>query len=233
MKMLPRRNKPGENGGSDGRTARDGGLPVTATALRGPSVRPVVKIEAPCWAQLLAYAQECPAEISGLADVRVDDKHQLVVTNPDIMPQAVSSVSTEITAASLADYVESCIEKGRDLSSRLCLWHSHYQMQPFLSSTDKSTIADLLGYSPWWLVLVINARGEVRAFVAVSAPFPLLVEVEVEVCPSAAEAEAARAEIAQKVTRGRQYYSGTYGCSYHGRQDGDTTGRNGGSHGDA
>lgn len=193
--------------------------------LRGP----VVKLQADCCAKMLAYAKFCGKEISGFAQVRVENG-ELVVSDPDIMRQAVTWASSDISAATMADYLQDCVAAGRDINLRRCWWHSHAEMSPFLSRIDVSTLGrDLLINAPWWVAVVVNRRGEMKAWLATAEPVFSLQPLDIEICLTPAENEEIRREVADKVKFGREErYYGAYRASDrddgHG-QDRDATGR--------
>ena len=173
---------------------------------------PVLAIKAECLVKLFAYVEECSGEISGFGTISVDpDTNTLLLEDVSILPQRISSVSVDIDANDIADFLVEEIAKGNDPNKLRVWWHSHAEMPVFFSSTDIHTIENSLTQAPWLVSLVVNKKGEMKAAFTIYDPVKIWIDdipVKVHVEPNIREE--VRADIAKYVTKIYTYtYDGT------------------------
>jgi hypothetical protein len=169
-------------------------------------------IEPACLARLLAYAQECDAEISGFGSVRVDaDRRTFVLEDVRILRQRVTRASVDIEAADVADFLADYVANGGDANHLRCWWHSHFDMQTFHSSIDSDTLENALADAPWIVSLVVNRAGEMKASLVIHDPVSIWIDdLPVSVYVEPELRARVQAEIAELVSRGwAGYHTGT------------------------
>lgn len=173
-------------------------------------VAPRLFIEHGAWLTLQRYVGISPVEINGFAYVSLFGTGFQVKSAEDVFitRQTVDIASAHVDGRTFARAVDRAAQADRQDQLRL-QWHSHVNGDAYFSATDLGTINS---YGPagmeWFLSVVMNKRGEIRARVDQFLPFRTGCEIAVEVYSLDGEAsqDAAQQEFDQLVTvRERQF----------------------------
>ena len=135
------------------------------------------------WKRVLDYAQasydKFQAEVGGFLIATKDKDNDIILSHPEILEQTVTSGTTEMDKAAIADYyVKSAMKHGNDV--RFVWWHSHANMGAFWSGTDTSTMEDYSS-GDWSAFLVVNIRGEYKFRICVWNPIEAHEDTELKV----------------------------------------------------
>jgi len=123
--------------------------------------------------RLRAYVLAIDTEISFLGKI---DKKDDVLTISDIalLKQESTYGSTILDQEALGQFYNELMDKGEDPSSWKAWIHSHARMETFFSTKDLETIESFDLEVPtdnWFLSVVVNHAGGVRARIDVFSPF--------------------------------------------------------------
>lgn len=160
-----------------------------------------VRITADAFRKIRGYIKLCPTEVSGFGKVKTE-ADGLLITDVFLIPQKVSSVTTELDPQALYDAVNAASQQGEDTSEWGLWFHSHVNMVARMSSVDTDTI-DLLGSSTPLISLVMNKSGEYECRVDFYEPFRMTlrdVKVEVVYEPDDSLMEECKKELQENVT---------------------------------
>lgn len=160
-----------------------------------------VKVTAETYKRMRAYVKLCTQEISGFGIVNLTEEGFLI-TDAFLIKQKVTGASTEMDPQALFDAVQDEAALGKDTSAWGCWFHSHVDMDAFMSARDLRTIEMLSAETPL-ISIVMNKRGEYECRVDFYKPFRMTVTgVELEVVnePTDAMVEECRKEMEEKVT---------------------------------
>lgn len=162
---------------------------------------PVVHMTFEAKNKLDLYLACCDEEISGLGRVaKIGSK--FVITDIILLPQEVSSSSTDLDEKELDEFILTEIEEGRNPGDLKVWWHSHVNMSCFWSGTDAETIETFK--NDWFISIVGNKSGIYRARLDLFEPFRYCFDeltLAIMVPPMPEMKEAVEAEIKEKVKR--------------------------------
>ena len=108
------------------------------------------------------YVELADGEISGFGTVMENDGN-ILIDDVFIFEQESSHASTEMESETLSKFITDLIAEGKEeMLPRIRLWwHSHANMSPFWSGTDKDTSREFVN-APWFISLVANKKNEYR-----------------------------------------------------------------------
>ncbi len=123
--------------------------------------------------RLRAYVLAIDTEISFLGKI---DRKDDVITISDIalLKQESTYGSTVLDQEALGQFYNELMDKGEDPSPWKAWIHSHARMDTFFSGKDEETIESFDLEVPtdnWFLSIVVNHAGSVRARIDVFSPF--------------------------------------------------------------
>ena len=153
--------------------------------------------------QLWAYTTAAPGEISGIGEVDVHEHHLTIQQPLHILRQECSMGSTELDLDALADLITDYHEHGKNHEALRFWFHSHGEFGAFFSSTDDATIKQLTATLPVLVAGVVNVAGEASwriIYHGISVDWSDRIPGPK---PSAAEIDAVRPIIAERVTTSR------------------------------
>ena len=132
--------------------------------------------------KMMAYVKACETEITGFFDVEFDrELNAFAVTKVyDLMEQRAGDAHVEIGEEAVSEFNLQLIKQGAERLPR-GWWHSHVDMQTFLSAVDNDNIESLRNES-FVVALVLNKDQKIFAAVKMFEPFDFnLDELEVEI----------------------------------------------------
>lgn len=132
--------------------------------------------------KMMSYTKACDTEITGFADTEFDKElNAFVITKVyDLLEQTAGGAHVNIDEEIVSDFNLQLIKQGAERLPN-CWWHSHVDMETFLSGIDDDNIESLRNDS-FILALVFNKSQKVFAAVKMFQPFDLqLDELEVEI----------------------------------------------------
>ena len=113
-------------------------------------------------------------EITGLG--LVDIKNNIArVYDVFLVKQIVSGASCELDEVGICELVDKLIAEGKNPKHLRFWWHSHANMGVNWSNTDEDT-GEKFGGNTFFLSLVINHKGEMRARINVYNPIKLMLD---------------------------------------------------------
>jgi hypothetical protein len=153
--------------------------------------------------KIRAYVDNCKEEISGLGRIVLNEnKDAFIVSDVEILEQSVGPTHAALTAPTLAKFQAQKVKKKESLKEYCFWWHSHAAMDAFFSGTDTGTIAGSTEF-PYLVSYVTNHKGAHKARFDILNPFPMTVElqIEIEAPPTDADLiERCKEEIEEKIT---------------------------------
>jgi len=171
---------------------------------------PTIYIDFMAKNKLDLYIGCCDEEISGLGKVeKVNGK--FFIKDIILLPQEVTSSSTDLDEKALDEFTLEMIEKGESLLNYKLWWHSHVNMSTFWSGTDTGTIEKFR--NGWFLSIVGNKSGSYKTRLDLFDPFRYHfddLDLSVIVPPIPEMKEMIEAEIKEKVKR-KVYSPTTWG----------------------
>ncbi len=145
-----------------------------------PLPLPRLVLQTDLLAILQAYIDAADGEISGLGQIEIVNDTDFAVTALHLLNQLVTSGSTELDAAAIADFMEVAMDTGMDLESIKLWWHSHGHGSVFWSTTDETAIANLSN-AGWMLSIVGNKRNEYLARLDIYVPVHVRIDLPVNI----------------------------------------------------
>jgi hypothetical protein len=178
--------------------------PLTVPSTNDTVVAPQLLLEQSALDMIMAYVNT-PAgtEINGFAYVKklADSNVYYVATADDVFitEQTVTVGSAHASGKGYGLALDRALDEGRDDDLRL-QWHSH-PSDVYFSPTDRTNIEDFGRTAEWFISLVTNRQGELRARFDSFRPVRIGVEIEVAAYRVATPAmiERARADVAALV----------------------------------
>jgi len=155
------------------------------------------------WRRLQTYVQLCPIEISGFGVIERVNEHVFSLADVFIFEQEASDVHVTVSDEVMHRRLYQLDQAGLKLSTIRFQWHSHVNMEAYMSNVDEVNIDGYPG--DWMISVVVNKRGDFEARLDVLKPLRLTIPVEVVVMiePDEAISNELRAEIAEKVKTGK------------------------------
>lgn len=191
-----------------------------------PKMKVVIPFE--MYQKLIAYVDVCDTEITGFFDVEyVKEKNIFLVTKVyDLLEQEAGGADVQMDEESVSAFNLELIKQGVEQLPR-GWWHSHVNMDAFLSGTDEATL-EYLENDSFIVALVANKKHIMKAKVRVFNPYKFEIEnvpVEIRLADNDLEEEA-RKEIEKKVKT--RFVQGWNNKDWKGKQqdfgDSDTNG---------
>lgn len=141
-----------------------------------------VKVNPQVWNKLMFWAHnEKGLEVSGMGVVASQhlSEGNIEVSDIHMLPQANSSVYTEMDDEAMNKYYEECYAKEMAIGEFGCVWlHTHPGNSCQPSSTDETTFKDTFKRHPWALMLILGQSGDMYG--RIKSNFPRI-EQEVDV----------------------------------------------------
>lgn len=168
---------------------------VTATRY------PRIQIDQELLAQIHAYAQAAPGEITLLGASDYDERRNVFNIRRVFLPkQTCTSSYTEVDAEGMAEAMMEAMT--HDLTLNVWL-HSHGSMAVFYSSTDVRTIESAFAQADRVVSLVVNRAGDMLARLTQFKPIRLEIDnVPITIGASSQVEQAIREEVEAKVKQG-------------------------------
>lgn len=185
--------------------------PLTAPTTDDTVVAPQLLLEQSALDMIAAYVNTAPGtEISGFAYVSKlpGTNVYYVATANDVFitKQLVTAGSAHVDGDAYALALDRAMNEERDDDLRL-QWHSH-PSDVYFSPTDRTNIEVFGQTAEWFISLVTNRQGELRARFDSFRPARIGVEIEVSVyrVASSAMAERARTDVAALVHQPKPFF---------------------------
>lgn len=133
--------------------------------------KPLLVIPLENYRRIMGYAKVCDSEVSGFMEVEASSEfNQITITKVyPLLPQEAGGADVEIDEDTVGDFNLELIKQGVKQLPR-GFWHSHVDMQTFLSGTDVDTL-DLFANNSFFLSVVVNKKESLHARLKVFAPF--------------------------------------------------------------
>lgn len=149
--------------------------------------------------KMLQYAKAVESEISGLADVDWDEKHEkFTVGEVYLLKQEANNVNVAIVEGAADELMIELIQKGQIQSPRLW-WHSHYNFEAFFSWVDQATLEERAKLSQtFYVAICINQMGHLKCDVVVNTPKKIIYR-DIKIKIDTPIPQAIKDEVAQKV----------------------------------
>lgn len=162
--------------------------------------------------RLRAYVLAIDTEISFLGKIdRKDDT--ITISDIALLKQKSTYGSTILDQEALGQFYNDLMDKGEDPSPWKAWIHSHARMSTFFSGKDEETIESFDLEHPvdnWFLSVVVNHTGDLRARIDVFSPFRHTIEKlswDI-VFTNSLLSEQVKREIDEKVTTIEYHYNG-------------------------
>ena len=121
-----------------------------------------------CWLKLQYFCHAGDTEIGGFGISAADDP--LYIQDFATVMQATTCVSVEFSDNAVADYFDSCVDRGLKPQQFARVWlHTHPGDSPEPSSVDERTFADVFGKCDWSLMFILSRTGRTYARLGCSA----------------------------------------------------------------
>lgn len=140
------------------------------------SDKPFLVIPLDSYRKIMAYVANCETEITGFFDVEWnDEKGAFLVTKVyDLLKQDASGAHVEVDEEKISEFNLELIKQGAEQLPR-GWWHSHSDMDTFLSGTDEQTV-EYLKNDSFIVAIVANKAGKMMATVQLFRPFAFAIE---------------------------------------------------------
>ena len=168
--------------------------------------------------KLTAYVKACDNEISGFFDVVFDKEEKTfrVTKIHELLKQDVGAGGVEIDEEGIGKFNAELMKDGVEQLPR-GWWHSHNEMNTFLSPTD-DTALEKLDNGSYIVALVLNKDNDIFAAVQLYDPVVIRIKLDVTIAYDDEKVLAeAEKEVADKVSEKDDSYS----SGYHGKDDRD------------
>jgi len=159
--------------------------------------------------RLDAIVDQAPVEVSGFGSMTIHEsrasngsaQHLIVPRELFVLDQTTTSGSADIEQDAVGNFFEDWVTEGRDVKELRVWWHSHGRgAKPVPSATDWSTITRSFGRVPWYIMLITNKDRQYTAYLVLTKPFRVKVEIEVGLFVDAAIRDWAKNEVEKHVT---------------------------------
>ncbi|MBI2633594.1 MAG: hypothetical protein HYW78_04410 [Parcubacteria group bacterium] len=141
--------------------------------------RPKLYIEPRAALKLRYYIKACENEISGLGKVLHLGGMKFLIQDIFILEQEGGSAHTVMNGDAVTQFIEAYIAReGNNPKDLKLWWHSHANMSTFFSSTDTSTMNDLVenNNSDYMIGIVGNRKDDIQCRIEFRKPFHFTVE---------------------------------------------------------
>ncbi len=140
----------------------------------------VLRFSPYAWSKLLYFRDKGETEVGGFAITEEGDL--LMVTDFITVRQEATVASISFDDESVADYIDSQIDQGRNIQQVLRIWlHTHPGHSPVPSSVDEETFMRVFGQCQWAVMFIIAESGQVYARMDCNVGPGVSIELEVEV----------------------------------------------------
>lgn len=159
-----------------------------------------VRITRDAFEKVRGFVNLCPTEVGGIMKGKLQEDG-ILLYDPFLFEQVVTSVTTELDTDSVFKAVMSAAESGQDTTDWMSWFHSHVNMTARFSGKDVDTIRLLAAETPL-VSIVMNKSGEYECRVDFYKPFRMVlhdVELEIVYEPNEELIASVKKELADKV----------------------------------
>lgn len=134
--------------------------------------------------KLCLYVGNTEGEISGLGKIKkitTKDETAILIEDIILLNQVSSWGGTKLDKEAITKFLDDLMKKGEAIADWKLWWHSHGDMDTFWSTTDEDTIESLnteQTENNWWLSIVANKGGEMKARIDVFEPFLQTIDID-------------------------------------------------------
>jgi hypothetical protein len=131
--------------------------------------------------KLFSYVHAIDQEIGGFTDVTYNESTStFTMGEVYLIEQEVTGASIDISEEQMARFMGERIKAGAIQLPQLS-WHSHVNMGVFFSGTDDKAYTEELKNNNYFVEIVVNKKGEIKAQVSVYKPFKMIIPLDVTV----------------------------------------------------
>lgn len=150
---------------------------MRAKASYGFAEPPVLYVPQNVWQELQTYVQLCPLEINGFGTIQMLGDTRFRLDRVFILEQTVGPGHVNITDEVMHKNLYEMARAGIDTGTVRFQWHSHVNMEAYMSGVD---LANIERYNRGWMIsMVTNKRGDRETRLDIFDPFRITCGVNV------------------------------------------------------